>query len=210
MNIYFARHGQTDWNIIGKVQGTTEIPLNETGIKQAEQLCEYFEKQHISLNKVYTSHQIRAMQTARIVSDCFHLDYEAIPGLEEMNMGTFEGHTWADIEALRPDELKRWNSNKRYEKTPCGESYQMVLERLFRALDDIIEKHDPSSDQNLLVISHGGVIMTLIAIKENIPFEESHLKISVPNATPLCFSIDDLMRIKRKALGIERLSAIQT
>ena len=76
----------------------------------------------------------------------------------------------------------------------------MVLERLFRALDDIIEKHDPSSDQNLLVISHGGVIMTLIAINENIPFEESHLKISVPNATPLCFSIDELIRIKRKSL----------
>ena len=210
MNIYFARHGQTDWNILGKVQGTTEIPLNETGINQAEQLCEYFEKQHISLNKVYTSHQIRAMQTACIVSDRFHLDYEAIPGLEEMNMGTFEGNTWADTETLQPDELKRWNSNKRYEKTPGGESYQMVLERLFRALDDIIENHDPSSDQNLLVISHGGVIMTLIAINENIPFEESHLKISVPNATPLCFSIDDLMCIKRKALEIERLSAIQT
>ncbi len=48
-----------------------------------------------------------------------------------------------------------------------------------------IEKHDPSSDQKLLVISHGVVIMTLIAIKENIPFEESHLRISVPNATPL-------------------------
>ena len=44
MNIYFARHGQTDWNILGKVQGTTEIPLNETGIKQEEQLCDYFEK----------------------------------------------------------------------------------------------------------------------------------------------------------------------
>ena len=99
----------------------------------------------------------------------------------------------------------------------------MVLERLFRALDDIIEKHDPSSDQNLLVISHGGVIMTLIAINESIPFEESHLKIAVPNAEPICFCIDDLMRIKRKALAhphnkeaisealeIERLSAIQT
>ena len=200
MNIYFARHGQTDWNILGKVQGTTDIPLNETGIRQANLLCEYFEKQSISLNKVYTSRQIRAEQTARIVSDRFKIDHEAVPGLEEMNMGVFEGHTWTETETLYLDELKRWNSNKRYERTPGGESYQMVLERLFRALDGIIERHDPSSDQNLLVISHGGVIMTLIAINESVPFEESHLKISVPNATPLCFSIDDLMRIKRKAL----------
>ena len=115
-------------------------------------------------------------------------------------MGAFEGHTWVETEALYPDELKRWNSNKRYERTPGGESFQMVLERLFRALDDIIGKHDPSLDQNLLVISHGGVIMPLIAINENIPFEESHLKITVPNATPICFSIDNLMHIKRKVL----------
>ena len=202
MNIYFARHGQTDWNILGKVQGTTDIPLNETGIKQADQLCEYFEKQRISLDKVYTSRQIRALQTARIVSDRFKIECETVPGLEEVNMGAFEGHTWAETESMYPEELKKWNSNKRYERTPGGESYQMVLERLFPALDDIIEMNDPSSDQNLLVISHGGVIMTLIAINESIPFEVSHLRIEVPNATPICFSIDDLNRIKRKALEI--------
>lgn len=119
MNIYFARHGQTDWNIIGKVQGTTDIPLNETGIDQAKQLCEYFEKQDIFLTKVYTSRQIRAVQTARIVSDRFKIEYEAVPGLEEMNMGAFEGHTWAETEKLYHDELKQWNSNKRYEPWWC-------------------------------------------------------------------------------------------
>ncbi len=199
MNIYFARHGQTDWNILGKVQGTTDIPLNETGLKQADQLCDYFKRENISLGKIYTSRQIRAVQTAQIISDKFHLEYEAVPGFEEMNMGAFEGHTWAETEALYHDELKRWNSNKRYERTPGGESYQIVMERLFSALDNILEMYD-SSDKNLLVISHGGVIMTLIAINENIPFEESHLRIAVPNATPLCFSIEDLTRIKRKAL----------
>ena len=107
MNIYFARHGQTDWNIIGKVQGTTDIPLNETGTDQAKKLCEYFEKQNISLTKVYTSRQIRAMQTARIVRDRFHLDYEAVSGLEEMNMGAFEGHTWVETEALYSDAHKK-------------------------------------------------------------------------------------------------------
>ncbi|MCR5031831.1 MAG: histidine phosphatase family protein [Lachnospiraceae bacterium] len=198
MNIYFARHGQTDWNILGKVQGTTDIPLNDTGIKQAEQLCEYFETHAISLEKVYTSRQTRAVQTAQIVSDRFGLAYEAIPGLEEMNMGAFEGHIWTEIESLYPEELKRWNSDKRYEKTPGGESYQLVLERVFRALENMIGRHDPSSDKNLLVISHGGVIMTLIAIKESIPFEEAHLKIAVPNATPLCFSTEDLRRIKEQ------------
>ena len=98
MNIYFARHGQTDWNTLGKVQGTTDIPLNETWIDQAKQLCEHFEKQDISLKKVYTSRQIRAVQTARIVSDRFKIEYEAVPGLEE---------TWDDFKRLFPDREDR-------------------------------------------------------------------------------------------------------
>ena len=51
MKIYFARHGQTDWNILGKVQGTTDIPLNENGIAQAQLLCKNLEDRDISFEK---------------------------------------------------------------------------------------------------------------------------------------------------------------
>ncbi len=198
MNVYFARHGQTDWNIMGRVQGTTDIPLNENGIRQARQLCEYFEKENIPIEKIYSSKQIRAAQTSQIVSDKFHVEYETVTGLEEANMGVFEGHTWDEIEALHGDELKKWSLNKRYTKIPGGESYQLVLERLFLALDHITRQHDVSSEKNLLIVSHGGVIMTLIALKENIRFEEAHLKITVPNAAPIKFTIDELEEIRKK------------
>ena len=59
MKIYFARHGQTDWNIQRKVQGTTDIPLNENGIRQAQELCKNLEYRKISFEKIYTSYQAR-------------------------------------------------------------------------------------------------------------------------------------------------------
>lgn len=54
MKIYFARHGQTDWNIQRKVQGTTDIPLNENGIRQAQELCKNLEDRKISFEQSHT------------------------------------------------------------------------------------------------------------------------------------------------------------
>ncbi len=200
MKIYFARHGQTDWNIVRKVQGTTDIPLNETGILQAGQLCENLKEKNISFSKIYTSYQKRAVQTAQIVDEQFHTGYEIVKGLEEMNLGLFEGHTWEEIHALYPEELKLWNSYKRYNKSPEGESYQMVMERLFGALDYIFDQNDTSSDDNILVITHGAVILTLIVMRENLPFEGSHT-IAVDNATPIEFTITELEEIRKRVFS---------
>ncbi len=200
MKVYFARHGQTDWNILRKVQGTTDIPLNETGILQAGQLCENLKEKNIRFSKIYTSYQKRAVQTAQIVGDKFHTEYEIVNGLEEMNLGLFEGHTWEEIHDLYPKELQNWNSYKRYNKSPEGESYQMVMERLFGALDYIFDHNDTSSDDNILVISHGAVIMTLIVMRENLPFENSHT-IAVDNATPIEFTISELEEIRKKVFS---------
>ncbi len=200
MKVYFARHGQTDWNIVRKVQGTTDIPLNETGILQAGQLCENLKEKNISFSKIYTSYQKRAVQTAQIVDEQFHTGYEIVKGLEEMNLGLFEGHTWEEIHALYPEELKLWNSYKRYNKSPEGESYQMVMERLFGALDYIFDQNDTSSDDNILVITHGAVILTLIVMRENLPFEGSHT-IAVDNATPIEFTITELEEIRKRVFS---------
>jgi probable phosphoglycerate mutase len=197
MKIYFVRHGQTDWNIQRKVQGTTDIPLNENGIRQAQELCNNLEERNFSFEKIYTSYQARAVKTAQIVDDHFHTGYEIVQGLEEMNLGLFEGHTWDEILAMYAEEHKLWMSNKRYNKTPNGESYQMVMERLFKALDHILGQRDTSSDKNILIVSHGAVIMTLLAMHRDIPFEQSHT-IEVDNATPIEFSIEELEEIRKR------------
>ncbi len=168
MKIYFARHGQTDWNILRKVQGTTDIPLNENGIRQAQELCKNLEDRKISFEKLYTSYQARAVNTAQIVDEHFHSGYEVVRGLEEMNLGLFEGHNWDEILSMYAEEHKQWMSNKRYNRAPNGESYQMVMERLFRALDHIFEQHDTDSDKNLLIISHAELELPYEGAKEMI------------------------------------------
>ena len=194
MKIYFARHGQTDWNLQGKVQGATDIPLNGNGIAQAHRLCEKIKEENIDLEKIYTSDQIRAIRTAQIVDEQYHVGYEIVKGLEEMSLGDFEGHTWDEINELFPKELQYWNEDRRYHTSPNGESYQMVIERLFSALDHIIGQHDISSDKSLLIISHGAVIATLTAIQQDPPF--SDYRITVENATPVEFSIEKLEEIR--------------
>lgn len=68
MNIYIVRHGETDWNVQLKLQGRSDIPLNATGIEQAEQTGENLKKAGISFDKVYSSPLQRAVKTAELIS----------------------------------------------------------------------------------------------------------------------------------------------
>lgn len=199
MSILFVRHGETDWNIAKRVQGTTDIPLNENGIKQAELLCENLEKEKINLCRIYSSRQIRALTTAEIVGLRFSVPVKVISGLEEMNFGLFEGHTWDEIGVLFPDELIKWQSAKRCHKTPNGESYQDVLERLFSGLNQIMEemKNDYLGG-DVLIVTHGAVILSLLTLKNDLDFETSYQEINIENAKVIRLELHDLQEIQQK------------
>lgn len=200
MSFLFARHGETDWNLAKRVQGTTDIPLNENGIKQAELLCANLEKENVNLCRIYSSRQIRALATAEKAGSKFHVPVKVISGLEEMNLGLFEGHTWDEIEALYPDELKKWQSNKRYNRTPNGESYQDLLVRLFSALDQIMEdaKEYIDSGGDVLILTHGAVILSLLTLKNNLDFETSYTVITIENAKIIKLELNELREIQQR------------
>lgn len=198
MRILLARHGETDWNIAKKVQGTTDIPLNENGIKQARLLCDNLKKEGVSLGKIYSSYQKRAVTTAEVIASEYHVPVKVLPGLEEMNLGMFEGHTWEEILLLFPEENDKWQSNKRYSRAPGGESYQDLLTRFFVAYDQIMEdmKENLEKDQDILIITHGAVIMSLLTIKNNLDFRNSYTVINVDNAKAITLQPEDLADIR--------------
>lgn len=200
MSILLARHGETDWNIAKRVQGTTDIPLNENGIKQAELLCENLERDNVNLCRIYSSCQRRALTTAQIVGSKFNVPVKVIPGLEEMNLGIFEGHTWDEIDMLYPDELKKWQSDKRYNKAPNGESYQNLLERLFSALNRIMKEmeEDINSGRDVLILTHGAVIMSLLTLKNDLDFKTSYTVINIENAQAIKLEPNDLLETQQK------------
>ena len=146
MRIYMARHGETDWNVERRIQGSTDIPLNENGIRQAYSLSNYLERQLCaedhSLSSVFTSPLKRAKETAEIVGGELHLPVRVISGLEEMNFGVCEGKSWLEAKKEYPKELEAWEENKQFRRIPGGESYQDVLNRFFSAYSLIKKEKD--------------------------------------------------------------------
>lgn len=207
MSILIARHGETDWNIAKRVQGTTDIPLNENGIRQAELLCGNLERDNVNLCRIYSSCQKRALATAEIVGSRYNVPVKVIPGLEEMNLGIFEGHTWDEIGTLYPDEFKKWESDKRYNKAPNGESYQDLLERLFSAFDRILKEaeDDINSGRDILILTHGAVMMSLLTLKNDLDFKTSYTLIDIDNAQAIKIEPQDLWETQQK-LHLKNLS----
>ena len=107
MKLYFIRHGQTDWNLARKIQGTTDIPLNENGIAQAHNVGRMLleKKDLYPIDHIFTSSLKRASKTAEIIASYLELPYAEAPGFYEVNLGKFEGKTWAESREEFPEEF---------------------------------------------------------------------------------------------------------
>ncbi len=168
MKLYFIRHGQTDWNVKGKIQGSCDIELNSAGIEQAEELSRKILDEKLLFLKIYSSPQKRAIQTAEILSNATKVDYTIVEGLEEINLGDWEGLSWAEVKERYPTEYKEWYLNRRDTKPPRGETYQELLQRVLASLHRItLENLDP-----VLIVTHNAVIKSLQCFLTNSPFHE--------------------------------------
>ena len=167
MKFLFTRHGQTDWNLEGKLQGNQDIELNQTGIKQAEMLAEKLSEGRIPIQKIYTSTKLRAYQTGMVISEKVHCPCYRLEGIEEMNFGEWEGLTWEEIQKKFPDNYREWQVGRRYIKTKGGESCQEVLERVLPVLQRLAD----TEEGTVLVVTHGAVLMILQCYLKNTAFE---------------------------------------
>lgn len=168
MKLYLTRHGETEWNVHSRIQGQTDTALNETGIRQARELAERLKKERLAIGRIYTSRQLRAYETAQIVAELLGLNVIVKDGLEEINLGKWEGYTWKQVRELFHEEYEDWHENRRYQVPPGGESYQLLLERLIPVLHSIIKEEQ----EDVLVVTHSAVIMTLLSYIYEKPFED--------------------------------------
>lgn len=174
MKLYLIRHGQTNWNLQRKIQGTTDIPLNETGIAQAHEvgrkLLELKDK--YTIDTIFCSHLQRAHKTAEIIASYLNVPCAPAEGLHELNLGAFEGKTWDEGRAEFPEAYDAWYSNRRYAPAPGGgESYQASYERCAAAIRREAAKL-PRDTRGMAVVSHGGTIFATIAAITNTDFED--------------------------------------
>lgn len=186
MKLIFIRHGQTDWNLAGKIQGHNDIELNETGIMQAKQVSNTLASENLDIIKVYSSQQKRAFLTASIVSQKLEVDCISIKGLEEINLGLWECLSWEEVKQKYPIEFDEWFTKRRHSKVHKGESYQELLERLLPTLIHIIKKENEEQkkeqEKNVVIVTHSAVIETLQCFLEATPFEKMG-KYKVDNAS---------------------------
>jgi probable phosphoglycerate mutase len=168
MKLLLVRHGETMWNVQKKIQGSTDIELNQNGKNQAALLGKTLKEKKINISKIYTSKQKRAKETAEIVKGYLNVECVELNGLEEMNLGLWEGKSWEDVAKEFPLEYQTWFDNRRYTRPPKGESYQDLLDRLFPALKQIIK----TEKEDVLIVTHSADIMTLLSFLNDKPFSQ--------------------------------------
>lgn len=167
---FLFRHGETDWNSQGRLQGSANIPLNKTGIKQAEALQEFFDSWRLGSNFQVESHLIssdldRAQETARIAfrrqtDEPLNTD----PRFRETHMGLAEGMTYQQlIDAFGQDLWTSWiglGASSWHARFPEGESKGEVRDRAIAALMDLAGRsHHP---ERFAIATHGGLLRRLL------------------------------------------------
>lgn len=154
MEIFVTRHGQTSWNALGKIQGQTDIELNDTGREQAEKTGNLIKEEKIDL--IITSPLKRAKETAEIINENFNVKIIEDNRIMERSYGKCEGLTKEEREKLRNVNTEMRNIwNYSYNSTINNvETMQDFCSRIYKFLDDITEKY---KDKNILLVTHGGV-----------------------------------------------------
>lgn len=161
IKITIFRHGETNWNKKKLIQGTTNIPLNITGLGQAFQLAEQLKGKKIDL--ILSSDLSRAHQTARVATK--HLDknipFVISPKLRELNFGEYEGKDVSsfnslDILPILDDFEHPETFNVRF---PKGESHGELLSRVLQCLEDNINNYPFAL--NIVIFTHYGVMRAL-------------------------------------------------
>ncbi|GEM_PF-29254 len=158
MTLLIARHGQTDWNRLGRWQSRSDVPLNDAGRAQAKGLRDILRARELYPSRIICSPLQRAQETASLLAEDTNVQPETESLLVELNLGEFEGRFEQDIRAADPAAYARWRETCYLEAAPGGESILDVADRIapfLEVLDD--------SAGDILVVGHQGVNMAMKA-----------------------------------------------
>lgn len=154
--LYVVRHGETDWNRQGLVQGHSDIPLTENGEAQAHARAEHFKEIHFS--HVACSDLARAHHTAKILAKDRKVPLQVSPVLREMSWGPWEGHQFDMIREKFGAKFNAYTGEQPHH-VPGVESYYEVVTRVKPFLCDVASDH---LGNNVLVVTHGSVLKAFV------------------------------------------------
>ena len=172
MNLYFVRHGQTDWNMQNRLQGSSDIPLNSTGIEQAHIVADKLSS--VNFDLIISSPLNRAVTTANIINQNRNIPFITEKSLSERNFGCLEG-----IYGNEYDKKPFWDYYKNYQYKDV-EPIQTFFNRVHTYLDNIIQTY---SEKTILIVAHNGVNIATNCYFNGLPKDKSLLDIKLNNCS---------------------------
>lgn len=161
MRVILIRHGQTEWNLLQKYQGQTDIPLTDLGRNQAQRAGEYLANNE-NIEVLYCSDLSRTRETAEIVGRIVGLTPTCDARLRELSFGEWEGLTFNQVYEKYPEEFNNWYNDAFKINVPGGESFDQLIKRAMEAVKEIIEKYSGT----VAIVTHGGVIKAILSQSE--------------------------------------------
>lgn len=162
--IILVRHGRTAWHAEGRYAGTTDVPLDEVGIQQADRVADRLKSAKIDI--VFSSPLSRCLELAGKVADSHGLEVVVDDRLRELDLGRWDGEMLEDIVKRDGEILKRWTKDPTSVTIPGGESLMAVQER---SMDWLNEASARYGDGLLLASSHGGPIRAIVTSVIGLP-----------------------------------------
>lgn len=180
--IWFIRHGETDWNRQRRLQGWQDIPLNEAGRQQAAQLAARMRDEAVQtrFDALYSSDLQRARDTAQPVAEQLDLRIRTEPGIRERGFGVLEGLDLEHIDTLAPAAAASWKSRDPLRPLDGGETLGQFQSRVISTVDDIAARH---GGERIMLFTHGGVLDIVwrpaSGVPLNAPRDASMLNVSI-------------------------------
>ncbi|PMD67824.1 histidine phosphatase family protein [Companilactobacillus nuruki] len=167
VELYIVRHGETDTNYTGKINGSaTNLPLNETGRKQVTYLREHMVMDINDFDEIYASPLKRALETAEILNQNTHT-IKTDDRLKEINYGSWDGLLASEVIAKHPDgfDENEYLTEDYVKYAENGEPYESVYKRIQSFLDDVSKE----GDKKIMVVCHGFITRSFIKLVTKIP-----------------------------------------
>jgi broad specificity phosphatase PhoE len=184
MKLFCVRHGETLYNLEGRIQGQSDSHLSPLGRRQCAAVAAALAQ--FDVDAIIASPLARAMESAHVLADKLRLEVRTDPRLMEINAGVFQGLTWSEIAERYPEDAARWRSQDPDYRIPGGESRRDVMLRAHAALVAIRQ----AGHRQAVVMAHGGSLSGALKTLLEIPARHNPFAFSNGSISTLVWESD--------------------